>query len=46
MFTSGEHRTEEFKQQVSRFQKLPVLHDGDFKLTERYSTVFYRIGNY
>nr|WET52674.1 glutathione S-transferase [Phaedon brassicae]WET52799.1 glutathione S-transferase [Phaedon brassicae] len=30
----GEHKTEEFKQKYSKFQKVPFIHDGDFKLIE------------
>uniref|UniRef100_V5H2P1 Glutathione S-transferase n=1 Tax=Anoplophora glabripennis TaxID=217634 RepID=V5H2P1_ANOGL len=30
----GEHLTEEFKEKLSKFQKVPFIHDGDFKLTE------------
>lgn len=32
---SGEHRTSEFTQNISRFNKLPVIDDDGFKLTER-----------
>lgn len=32
----GEHLTDEFKQ-ISRFQKVPVIDDKGFTLTERYS---------
>lgn len=31
----GQHYSDEYKQNVSRFGKVPVVHDGDFKLTER-----------
>nr|WCC58248.1 glutathione S-transferase [Pharsalia antennata] len=30
----GEHLTEEFKENLNRFQKVPFIHDGDFKLSE------------
>ncbi|KAJ8915162.1 hypothetical protein NQ315_000414 [Exocentrus adspersus] len=30
----GEHRTEEFKQKLNKFQLVPFIHDGDFKLSE------------
>ncbi|KAJ8929157.1 hypothetical protein NQ314_018181 [Rhamnusium bicolor] len=34
--TEGEHFTEEFKEKYSKFQKVPFIHDGNFRLTERY----------
>ncbi|KAI7815383.1 glutathione S-transferase [Rhyzopertha dominica] len=37
----GEHLTEEFKENISRFQKVPVLHDNKFKLTESIAIVRY-----
>jgi glutathione S-transferase len=30
----GAHLTEEFARNVSPFQKVPVVHDGEFRLTE------------
>ncbi|CAG9771628.1 unnamed protein product [Ceutorhynchus assimilis] len=30
----GEHRSDEFKEQLNRFQKVPFIHHGDFKLAE------------
>lgn len=31
----GAHYTDDFKENISRFGKVPVIHDGNFKLTER-----------
>nr|WCC58247.1 glutathione S-transferase [Pharsalia antennata] len=30
----GEHLTEEFKKKFSKFQRVPFIHDGNFRLTE------------
>lgn len=37
----GEHMTDEYKEKVSRFGKVPVLHDGDFKLAESVAILRY-----
>lgn len=31
---TGEHLTEQFAKEVSQFRRVPVIHDGDFILTE------------
>lgn len=31
---TGEHLTEEFKQNFSKFQTVPFIHDGEFRLAE------------
>ncbi|XP_017784965.1 PREDICTED: glutathione S-transferase theta-1-like [Nicrophorus vespilloides] len=38
---NGAHLNDEFKYNVSRFQKVPVIHDGDFKLTESVAILRY-----
>nr|AUO28660.1 glutathione S-transferase theta [Lasioderma serricorne] len=37
----GEQYADFFKNQISRFQKVPVLHDKDFKLTENVAILRY-----
>ncbi|KAF2901870.1 hypothetical protein ILUMI_04311 [Ignelater luminosus] len=37
----GEHLSEEYKNEVSRFQKVPVIKDGDFTLTESIAILRY-----
>ncbi|GAB0088935.1 glutathione S-transferase theta-1 [Sergentomyia squamirostris] len=36
-----EHLSEKYRREVSRFPKLPVIHDGDFRLTESAAIVRY-----
>ncbi|KAL1514246.1 hypothetical protein ABEB36_003533 [Hypothenemus hampei] len=36
-----EHLTDEFKQNLNRFQKIPFIHHGDFKLAESVAIVGY-----
>lgn len=36
-----EHKTEKFQRDVSKFGKMPVIHDGDFRLTESVAILRY-----
>lgn len=38
--------TEDFKKNVSRFQRVPVVHDGDFKLSESPAILNYVVAKY
>lgn len=42
---TGVQYNDDFKKNISRFSKLPVLHDGDFKLTERFLFCFVLLFN-
>lgn len=42
----GEHLTEEYKNEVSRFQKVPVIVHGDFRLTESVGILRYLCREY
>ncbi|XP_044272666.1 glutathione S-transferase theta-1 [Tribolium madens] len=37
----GEHFSEEFKTNLNRFQKVPFIHDADFRLTESVAIIRY-----
>jgi len=37
----GEHLTDEFKETLNRFQKVPFIHHGEFKLSESVAIVSY-----
>lgn len=42
----SEHLTDEFKELLNRFQKVPFIHHGDFKLTESVAIVGYLTREY
>lgn len=41
---SGEHLTEDYKTNINRFQKVPVIHDNGFKLSESIAILRYLDG--
>nr|AJE61311.1 glutathione S-transeferase [Dendroctonus armandi] len=43
---TGEHQTEDFKSSMNRFQKVPFIHHGDFKLAESVAIVRYLAREY
>ncbi|KAJ8971842.1 hypothetical protein NQ317_001555 [Molorchus minor] len=43
---NGEHLTEEFKENYSKFQKVPFIHDGNFRLTETVGILRYLTREY
>nr|APX61052.1 putative glutathione S-transferase theta class member 2 [Leptinotarsa decemlineata] len=42
----GEQLSEDFKEKCSKFQKVPVIHDGNFRLTESVSILRYLAREY
>ncbi|XP_050301456.1 glutathione S-transferase theta-1-like [Anthonomus grandis grandis] len=42
----NEHRSDEFKQNLNRFQKVPFIHHGDFKLAESVAITSYLCREY
>lgn len=42
----GEHLTEHFRKNIGRFQRMPVIHDGDFQLNESVAILRYMVAKH